>query len=238
MRAPVPGANPRRTLAGLAAWVGLAAAAAATAGCSDPSEELASSDPAVAVEALRACRTSAGDDVADKVARAVARPEPAVAAEAVRSLGRMRNPRAVRTLIRIASSAAEPRATVRREAVVQLGRRRDDPDAVAALRQAVQADADPRVRAAAATGLGWRRSPADVPLLLEVAETDADPMVQACAVSAVERWVGLRFRYDPHASPDARRRVLEQVREMAMRTTGGPSKGHPEERGADEAIEP
>jgi len=236
MSASVPTVYPRRNVAGLAAW--LALAAAATAGCSEPAEQLASPDQAVIIEALRACRNETRDEVAEKVARVVARPDTRVASEAVRSLGRMRSRRAVRALAHIAGGARERRSTIRREAVVQLGRRREDPEAAAAIRQAVQTDPDPHVRAAAATGLGWRRSPAEVPLLVEVAESDADPMVQACAVSAVERVVGLRFRYDPHASPDARRRVLARIREMAMRTIGGPSKGPPAEEGSDGTIEP
>jgi len=220
----------------IAAW--LALAAIATAGCSEPSEELASPDQAVAIEALRACRDDTRDEVAAKVARVVARPDTRVASEAVRSLGRMRSRGAVRALAHIAGGASEQRGAIRREAVVQLGRRREDPEAAEAIREAVRTDPDPHVRAAAATGLGWRRSPAEVPLLVEVAETDADPMVQACAVSAVERVVGLRFRYDPHDPPDARRRALARVREMAMRTIGGPSKGPPVEEGSDGAREP
>ena len=73
---------------------------------------------------------------------------------------------------------------------------------------------------------------------MEVAERDTDPMVQACAVSAVERLVGLRFRYDPHDPPDARRLALALIREMAMRTIGGPSKGPPLEQGGDWTMEP
>jgi HEAT repeat protein len=238
MRAFVPTANSHRNLAGLAVCPALAVIVAAMAGCSEPSEQLTSSDPTVAISALRACRTEAGDEVVERVARVVARPDTRVATEAVRSLGRMRTPRAVRALVRIAHSANERRPAIRREAVVQLGRRRKNPEAVAAIEQAVQADPDPHVRAVAATSLGWQRSMDHVPLLVEVAEADADPMVQACAVSAVERLVGIRFRYDPHATPEERREALARVRRMAMRALGDPSAAPPVERGGEEVSEP
>lgn len=115
----------------------------------------------------------------------------------------------------VASGAEEKRGAVRQEAVIQLGRQRS-PEALAVLRQVIKTDPDPRVRAAAATSIATQRSLLDVPLLVQVAENETDPLVQARAVGSVEQLVGLKFGYDPTASPAERKKALLRMRSIAV----------------------
>lgn len=184
-------------------------------GCSDPTKDLESDNAAKAIDALRKCATRASDDTAEKVGKVIASRDTMVAAEAVRSLGAMRQRRAVKILTEVASGVNEKRGAVRQEAVIQLGTQKD-PEALNTLRQVLKADPDPRVRAAAATSISRQRSLPDVALLVEVAESETDPVVQARAVGSVERLVGLKFGYDPKASPAERQMALRRMRGIAL----------------------
>ena len=184
-------------------------------GCSDPTKDLASDDAAKVIPALRASASRASDDTAEKVGKVIASRDTMVSAEAVRSLGAMRQRRAVKILTEVASGVNEKRGAVRQEAVIQLGTQKD-PEALNTLRQVLKADPDPRVRAAAATSISRQRSLPDVALLVEVAESETDPVVQARAVGSVERLVGLKFGYDPKASPAERQMALWRMRGIAL----------------------
>ncbi|MBE3070055.1 MAG: HEAT repeat domain-containing protein [Planctomycetes bacterium] len=184
-------------------------------GCNDPTKDLESDDPAKLIPAVRASANRASDDTADKVAKVIRNRDTMVSAEAVRSLGAMRRPRAVKILTEVASGVEEKRGAVRQEAVIQLGTQRS-PEALNTLRQVLKADPDPRVRAAAATSISRQRSLPDVALLVEVAENETDPVVQARAVGSVERLIGLKFGYDPRASPAERQKALLRMRGMAL----------------------
>ena len=186
----------------------------ALAGCSDPAEKLKSADPAVCIEGLRQLARRESDEAVDRILGAANHPDEMVAVEAVRTLGDMRNPKATAAIGQVASQ--NKRAAVRQEAVIQLGRR-EGPEALVVLRKVVQVDPDPRVRGGALTAIVRQRSLGDVPLLVRVAESDGDLLVQTQAVGAVERLVGIRYRFNPSAPPEARQRVLEAVRLSAER---------------------
>jgi HEAT repeat protein len=192
-----------------------AAGAAFLSGCGDPTADLDSGDAATTVKALRECAKIDSENVATKVAGIVEHEDTMVAAEAVRSLGRMDRPVARKALRDVATGAREKRGAVRQEAVIQLGRQ-DDPEVLPVLRQVVQADPDPSVRAAAATSIARQRSLPDVALLVEIAEKETDPIVQARAVGAVERLIGLKFGYDPKDPPELRRKALLRMRSIAL----------------------
>jgi len=199
----------------LAAVCGAGLLAAGLAGCSDPSENLDLSDRDACLQALRKCAEGGSDEAVDRVAAVVANDDTLLAAEAVRTLGRMATPHAVEVLCDVASGAREKRGGLRQEAVVQLGRQ-EGPEVLKVLRQVVKMDPDPRVRVGAITSLTRQRSLKDVPLLVEVAETDADPVVQARAVGAVERLVQLKFRYNPAGTPEERQEALRRMRSLAL----------------------
>ncbi len=204
-----------RKAAALMAACSAALMVVALTGCSDPSDNLNSSDRDVCREALWACASSSSDEVVESVAQVVASDDTMLAVEAVRTLGRMRTGRAVEVLGEVASGARDKRDAIRQEAVVQLGRQHG-PEVLKVLRQVVKVDHDPRVRVAAVTSLSWHESLQDVPLLVEVAETETDPVVQARAVGAVEKLVSLRFGYDPAASAEERQKAIVRMRRKAL----------------------
>jgi len=204
-----------------AAWIPSLVAAAvaglAVAGCSDPSVDLESGDASETIQALRACDKTADEKVVERVAEVVSHKDTMVAAEAVRSLGRMRHPAAVDALKDVAGGTKERRSPLRQEAVIQLGRQRGAKEEVLpVLREIVQRDPDPRVRGAAAVSISKQRSLHDVALLMEVAENETDCVVQAQAVGAVERMVGLKFGYDPQAPKAERDKALKRMRRFAI----------------------
>ncbi len=190
--------------------------ALALAGCNDPTADLDSDRAEEVIRALRACAQSGDEQVVDRVASVVTHPDVMVAGEAVRTLGRLRNPKAVEVLKELAAGARDKRSAVRVEAVTQLGRRLEAREEVLpVLRQALKVDPDPRVRAAAATSIAKQRSLNDVALLVEVAENETDPVVQARAVGAVEQLVGLKFGYNPAAPKAEREAALRRMRRLA-----------------------
>jgi HEAT repeat protein len=198
----------------------LAAAVASlvSAGCSDPTVDLDSGDSDQTIAALRECAGSANEKVVERVAEVVSHEDTMVAAEAVRSLGRMRHPAAVDALKQVAGGQKERRSPLRQEAVIQLGRQRGAKEKVLpVLRDILQRDPDPRVRGAAAVSISKQKSLHDVALLMEVAENETDRVVQAQAVGAVERMVGLKFGYDPSGSKAERDAALERMRRFAIR---------------------
>jgi len=187
-------------------------------GCSDPTVDLDSPDADKKIEALRRCARQPDDEVVERVAEVVSHRDTMVAAEAVRSLGRMGHPKAVDVLKEVAGVGKHRHSALRREAVIQLGRQREAREEVLpVLRQCLKEDADPRVRAAAALSISRQRSLVDAPLLMETAETEPDPVVQTRAVRAVERLVGMRFRYDPTAPKAQRDAALRRMRRVATR---------------------
>ncbi|MFO8011960.1 MAG: HEAT repeat domain-containing protein [Phycisphaerae bacterium] len=190
----------------------------ALAGCSDPTVDLESGDSKETIAALRECADAASEKVAERVEEVVSHEDTMVAAEAVRTLGRMRHPRAVDALKKVAAGDKERRSALRQEAVIQLGRQRDAKEKVLpVLRDILQRDPDPRVRGAAAVSISKQKSLHDVALLMEVAENETDRVVQAQAVGAVERMVGLKFGYDPSAPKAERDAALERMRRFAIR---------------------
>jgi HEAT repeat protein len=218
--------SPRPWALGLVLAAGLA-----VLGCDDPTAELDSSDTRQVIDALRECGKTEDEEVAARVAEVVSHEDTMVAAEAVRSLGRMRNRRAVQVLRDVAAGTKDKRSALRQEAVIQLGWQREaKEEALPILREVIKVDPDPRVRAAAATSIEHQRSLVDVALLVEVAENETDPIVQGRAVGAVERLVGLKFGYDPTASKDERQKALERMRRLAT-VAAAAMKQHRESRG-------
>jgi len=197
---------------------GAALACLTLAGCSDPTADLESGDADETVQALRRCAKTPSEQVVERVAAVVSHEDTMVAAEAVRNLGRMDHPKAVRTLTDVAGGKTDRRSALRQEAVIQLGRRREArQEVLPVLREILKGDPDPRVRGAAAVSISRQRSLVDVPLLMETAETETDAVVQARAVRAVERLVGLTFGYDPSAPKAEREAALRRMRRVATR---------------------
>ena len=187
------------------------------AGCSDPTVELNSADADETIQALRDCAKTPGEKVIERVAEVVSHEDTMVAAEAVRSLGRMRHPQAVDVLNDVAGGTKDRRSALRQEAVIQLGRQREAREQVLpVLREIIKVDPDPRVRGAAAVSISRQQSLLDGALLIEVAENETDRIVQAQAVGAVERMVGLRFGYDPSGPKAERDAALRRMRRFAM----------------------
>jgi len=204
----------------------------AVAGCSDPAADLGSGSTAETIEALRACAETRDPEVVKRVAQVVSHQDTMVAAEAVRSLGRMRHEKAVAVIQDIAAGTLDRRSAVRQEAVIQLGRQRQASEEVlGTLREVVTVDPDPRVRAAAATSIAQQRSLMDVALLIDVAEQETDPVVQARAVGAVEKMVGLRFGYDPTASKDEREAALQRLRRLGTTAAAAAKRFQEHKRG-------
>jgi HEAT repeat protein len=164
------------------AWVAVAALAGCAAlwpaGCNDPAEGVNSSNSSEVRKSLNELGKRGKEEDVDRVAETTTHANPAIAAEAVRSLGSMHQTKAVEALTKVA--AEETRSEVREEAVLELGRQKEVPS-LDTLRQIVQRDPDPRVRAAAATSIARLRSWDDVALLMDVAEKDPDVLVQSGA---------------------------------------------------------
>ena len=178
------------------------------AGCSS-ADKLNSQDPAQRIEGLRALRNAPAPSAAEKVAALVGDPDAKVAEEAVRTLGTMRSTVAAEALAKTVLDNKQ--GSVRREAALAMGRRTDESCATA-LRRVVQVDPDAVVRSAAALSLGRSKDGKDMVCLLQVADNDPDPGVRAQAVGAVEQRLQMTFGYDPNASADERRDVVERVR--------------------------
>ena len=202
----------RRRVVVVEAVVSVFVVAMLLVGCSDPADDLQSDNLNERIQAIRQLGREGGDSAARQIAEAVSHPDEATAAEAVRGLGRIAKPSAAEALVAVAEADKRPR--VRVEAVVQLGRRRDEP-AARTLRALVKSDPDPGVRGAAAMGLGHQGDLGDVTRLLEVVETDSNPVVQGRAVGAIEQMLGLRFEFNPWASPEERAKAMRRVREVA-----------------------
>ena len=202
----------RRRVVVVEAAVSVFVVAMLLVGCNDPADDLRSGDLNERIQAIRQLAREGGDSAAQQIAEAVAHPDEATAAEAVRGLGRIAKPRAAEALVAVAEADKRPR--VRAEAAVQLGRRRDA-SAARTLRALVKSDPDPVVRGAAAMGLGHQGNLADVTGLLDVAESDPDPVVQSRAVGAIEQMIGLRFKFDPWASDEERAKAMQRVRYLA-----------------------
>jgi len=99
----------------------------------------------------------------------------------------------------------------REQAALQLSRHPEQP--LAEMRQVFRQSSSPRVKAAAAEGLGALRDWDSVPLLL-AAMDDSSEWLRGRAAQAVRRIaVDPLFAFRPDAPPPQRRRVIELIRE-------------------------
>ena len=196
----------------------------ALSGCSEPQDGGSSTDPARGVRAIHEAAAADNDRAAQQVAKAVQDNDTATAREAVAALGRMSTPAAVEALGRIATS--EPRAEMRQLGVAALAGR-GEPRAAEVLRQVLRSDSSPEVRGEAAAGLARVGSLDDVDPLVSAATTETDPLAIRREIAAIERFVGVKFRYDPAAPPEEQQRVLEAVRTFASRLAHDIKTGQP-----------
>jgi len=191
-------------------------------GCSG--REDSSTDPARQVRAIHEAAAADNDQAAEQVAKAVQDNNPATAREAVAALGRMSTPAAFEALKRAATS--ESRTDVRQAAAAALAGRKD-PRAAEVLRQVLRSDSSPEVRGEAAAGLARVGTLDDVDLLVSSTVAETDPAATRREIAAIERLLGIKFRYDPAAPPEEQRRVLEAVRTVASRIAQDIKEGRP-----------
>jgi HEAT repeat protein len=199
--------------AALVAAAAFAIGVLCAAGCKDPDQGVTSSNPNDVAKSVGDLAKRGTDAAVEQISRVATHTDSMVATEAVRSLGSMRQPKAVQALQRVA--AEEKRPDVREAAVLELGRQTRDQQ-VRLLEEVLQRDPEPRVRAAAASSLSRLKAWDTIPLLMDVAEKDPDLMVQSRAVAAVETMIGLKFGYDAHALPEQRQKALVRMRSIAM----------------------
>ena len=184
----------------------------AASGCSDPGGRLNSTDANERFEAIRDLEQQGSEEAVARLAKAATHEDTGTAIEAIWALSRVNSKRAARDLSKVATS--ERRAQVRQVAMMALARRNEPVSRETAVR-VLQSDSDPSVRGEAAAALGRVGTLDDVKLLAETAATDGSAVVEGRSVAAVERLLHVRFRYDPGASADERREVLERVRRLA-----------------------
>jgi HEAT repeat protein len=214
--------------AALVAAAAFAIGGLCAAGCKDPDQGIQSSNPNDVAKSVGELAKRGTDEAVEQISRAATHADSMVATEAVRSLGSMRQPKAVEALRRVA--AEEKRPDVREAAVLELGRQTCDPQ-VRLLEETLQRDPEPRVRAAAASSLARLKAWDTLALLMDVAEKDPDLMVQSRAVAAVETMIGLKFGYDAHAPPAERQKALARMRSIAMTAAATLKQGETRRRG-------
>jgi HEAT repeat protein len=181
-------------------------------GCSDSFPGLSSSDAGERARALQRLAAAGDEKAVEQVAALVKHGDTRTASQAIEALGRMSSARACDALRDVMTS--ERRPELRKWAAVSLAQRRE-PQAAETLRRAVGSDPAPEVRAEAALGLARVGNIDDVDVLANAAGAENDAHVAHCEVSALEALIGVRFPYDPNASPEARKAELERIRSTA-----------------------
>ena len=181
-------------------------------GCSDSSKSLSSSDPGERAAALRKMAVAGDDKAVERVAPLVKHEDTRTATQAIETLGRMSSGRACKYLRDVMTS--EQRPELRRAAVASLARRKET-QAAEAIRRAVASDPSPQVRSEAAMSLVRTGNVEDVNVLAQAAVGEPDPQVARAEVTAMGALMGVRFPYDPAASPEARKANLARIRAAA-----------------------
>ncbi len=186
-------------------------------GCSDPSEQLDSPDALKRLEAIRALEKQGGSAAAEGLAKAAGHEDAMTARAAVLALSAINHPSALASLKEVVAS--DPRGSVRALGVVALARAARDAaarkEAAEVMRRVVRGDQAAMVRAEAAGALGKVGSVEDVDLLVEVTGMDRSKVVISRAAGAVDRLLGVKFRYDPTAPREKREERLRVIREVA-----------------------
>ena len=191
--------------------VASACIAAAMAGCwSAPDEEL--TEQTKQIKTIQSLAKKESDEAVDRVMEFTNAPDRMTARTAVWALGQMKSPRATKKLEDVAKR--HPEGEIRFEAVTALSFKTPD-EARPVLRQVVERDPDPNVRGAAAAAFGQVGTLDDVEFLSKALAGDESVVVQSRAVAAVERLVGVRFRFDPTAPAEVRREVINRLRHYA-----------------------
>jgi HEAT repeat protein len=145
---------------------------------------------------------------------AVLDPDEQVAQRAVVAIGNIAGPGGAAHL---QPALADKRPLIRQTAVAQLGHL-GDRDNVEDITAVLHRDAAPEVRAAAAQALGELRSWKALPSVID-ALNDPDRFVRRSADHAVGQIFGLKFRFDPDASPGERQAMIAQIRAAAANPT-------------------
>ena len=196
----------------LAALVAAAMAGTGTSGCSDSGAALQSGDADARIRAIHELAAQGTDAAARQLGAAARHEDARTAGEALAALGRVPGAEAGRVLAEAA--AKDPRPALRQAAVMALTQR-GGAEARPALRQAVRADPAPEVRGEAAAGQARVGTLEDVDLLVEAATADGNSPAVGREIAAIEQLLGVRFRYDPVASPEERQEALRRVRACA-----------------------
>ena len=181
-------------------------------GCSDSSKSLSSSDPGERAAALRKMAAAGDDKAAEQVAPLIKHEDTRTATQAIETLGRMSSGRACEYLRDVMTS--EQRPELRRAAVASLARRKEA-QAAEAIRRAVARDPSPEVRSVAAMSLVRTGNVEDVNVLANAAVAEPDSKVVQSEVTAMGALMGVRFAYDPAATPEERKANLARIRAAA-----------------------
>jgi HEAT repeat protein len=208
--------------------------AIAMTGCSDASDRLKSSDPKVAIKAMREVAAWENEKAVTILTDyAKTQPDGMLNVQAVRALGSMHRPEAAKALCDFAEK--DTRATVRLEAITQLGNHRDEANAKL-FEQLAKVDRDPYVRAAAITAIFQLKRLVDVPMLVTLAVQEDDVVVQARAVGAIEKLIQLRSSYNPASPLPERQKALNWLQQNAKEIAAELRKDQEKEKAAKGSV--
>ncbi len=169
-----------------------------------------SEDPAARLQAVRQLRGKSSALALRTLRRLCEDPDVRVAVQAVRALGAgggRAGGKALKALL-----ANGKRGRVRGEAAAALGLYESTPVELLGERLRITSEPDPDARIGAAKGLARLGKSAGLKELLHVLENDDDPRVRAVAVVAIQKIIGVRFRYDPTAPHDDRAEQVGHIR--------------------------
>ena len=184
--------------------------------CGGDLESAASSDEAARrIAAARELADRDSDAARNLLLRMIDDSNPAVASQAVESLGIHRDPARREVVAQVLAERHRP-VQVRAMAAATYGRfDHADP---APLIDVLGSGDDPLVRAGAARGLTRLRDPRSLPALVRTLE-DGDQRVRLWAISAIHNMTTRRFPYDAAIAPAQQREVIQRIKDY-MRSGG------------------
>jgi HEAT repeat protein len=167
------------------------------------------------MEAARQLAERDSDAARKLLLRMVDDSDPAVATQAVESLGNHPDPARREVVARLLGERNRP-AQVRAMAAATYGRFGGaDPTP---LIEAMASGEDPVVRAGAAHGLTRLKDPRSLPALLLALE-DGDARVRLWAISAIHKMTVRRFQYNAAVAPAEQREVIQRIKDY-LRSCG------------------
>ncbi len=185
-----------------------------SAGCSDPTKDLTSSDPKVQHRAVLALAYRGDDAALDALAPLAKGENGDLAAEVLTALSKSPSGRACEVLSDVVLT--DKREGLRLVAAVSLGQRKE-PEAAETLRRVVGRDPAPGVRGEAAKSLGVVGKIEDATLLANTLVRETDARAAMGEILALQKLTRATYPlYDPKASPDEQQAQLQRIRESAI----------------------